>query len=38
MPLPSYTRLHRDARLTDTDIARLCQWTAAERRRLREAE
>jgi hypothetical protein len=38
MPLPSYTRLHRDARLADADIARLCEWTAAERRKLREAE
>lgn len=38
MPLPSYARLHRDARLTDADLARLCEWTSAERRKLREAE
>lgn len=38
MPLPSYARLHRSARLTDDEIARLCAWTAAERRKLREAE
>lgn len=38
MPLPSYARLHRDARLADADIARLCEWTAAERRKLRDAE
>jgi hypothetical protein len=38
MPLPSYTRLHRRARLTDDEIARLCAWTAAERRKLRDAE
>ena len=38
MPLPSYTRLHRDARLSDDDIARVCAWTSAERRKLREAE
>lgn len=37
MPLPSYTRLHRDARLADAEIKRLCEWTAAERRKLREA-
>ena len=38
MPKPSYTRLHRDARLSDDDIARFCAWTSAERRKLREAE
>ncbi len=38
MPLPSYTRLHRGARLSDDDIARLCAWTSAERRKLRDAE
>ena len=38
MPLPVYTRLHSDARLSDEDIARLCAWTTAERRKLREAQ
>ena len=38
MPLPSYTRLHRGARLADAEIKRLCEWTSAERRKLREAE
>lgn len=33
MPLASYTWIHRDARLSDHDIAVLCDWTAAERRR-----
>ncbi len=33
MPLASYTWMHRDARLSDRDIAALCAWTEAERRR-----
>ncbi len=27
MPLPSYRWVHRDARLTDVDVAALCEWT-----------
>jgi len=27
MPLPSYLRVHREARLTDADVAALCDWT-----------
>jgi len=33
MPMPSYTWLHRDARLSDQDIATLCAWTELQRRR-----
>lgn len=33
MPLPSYLWLHRDARLSDQDIALVCEWTKAERAR-----
>jgi hypothetical protein len=33
MPLPSYLWLHSDARLSDQDIAQLCEWTKAERAR-----
>jgi hypothetical protein len=32
MPMPSYTWIHREARLSDKDIATLCSWTEAERR------
>lgn len=32
MPLPSYTWIHRDARLSDHDIAVLCAWTEVMRR------
>jgi hypothetical protein len=34
MPLPSYTIIHRDAALTQSDIETLCNWTNAERARL----
>ena len=27
MPLPSYLRLHNEARLSDADVAALCDWT-----------
>jgi hypothetical protein len=27
MPLPSYLRMHGDARLSDADVAALCAWT-----------
>jgi len=33
MPMPSYTWIHRYAPLSDHDIAVLCDWTNAERRR-----
>ena len=33
MPLASYTWIHREAPLSDRDIAVLCEWTNAERRR-----
>lgn len=33
MPLGSYLWIHRDARLSDQDIAALCDWSNAERRR-----
>ena len=35
MPLPSYTRMHRGARLTDQDIAALCDWTGGVLREVR---
>ena len=37
MPLPSYTLVHRSAKLTPADVGTLCDWTAAERRRLASA-
>jgi len=27
MPLPSYLRMHREARLSDADVAALCDWS-----------
>ena len=27
MPLPSYLRMHREARLSDADVSALCDWT-----------
>jgi len=27
MPLPSYLRVHREARLSDADVTALCEWT-----------
>ena len=38
MPLPPYLRLHPSARLSADDISKLCTWTTAERRKLRDAE
>jgi hypothetical protein len=35
MPLSSYLRLHADARLSDADVASLCDWTDAVLRRSR---
>jgi hypothetical protein len=34
MPLPQYTLIHRDARLSDADIDAVFRWTQAERLRL----
>lgn len=34
MPLPSYLYIHRDAKLSETDVKTLCDWTQAERDRL----
>lgn len=31
MPLPSYLLIHRDARLTDEEIAAICTWSAKMR-------
>jgi hypothetical protein len=33
MPLPSYLRMHREARLIDADVAALCDWTDEALRR-----
>lgn len=33
MPLQSYTRMHRNAKLSEGDVKALCDWTAAERSR-----
>lgn len=38
MPLASYARLHRTARLAPPDVERLCQWTSETRKALRAAE
>jgi hypothetical protein len=34
MPLPSYLRMHPNAKLSEQDKKTLCDWTAAERERL----
>ena len=34
MPLPLYTKIHPEARLSDADIAALFKWTQTERSRL----
>lgn len=34
MPLQQYTLIHRDARLSDAEIAAIFRWTQAERARL----
>jgi heme-binding protein len=35
MPLPAYTRMHAAARLSDRDIAALCDWTDGVLRQAR---
>lgn len=34
MPMPSYTLVHRGAKLSDADIGTLCDWADAESERL----
>lgn len=34
MPLPSYLRLHSEAKLTSDDVKTLCDWASAESERL----
>ncbi len=34
MPLPQYTLIHRNARLSDADVDAVFRWTQAERSRL----
>jgi hypothetical protein len=38
MPLPSYLRLHSDAKLSPNDVQALRAWTIAERKRLAEVD
>jgi hypothetical protein len=38
MPMPSYTLLHRDARLSGEDVKALCDWARAESGRLASEE
>ncbi len=38
MPMPSYTLVHRDARLSDGDVKTLCDWASAESERLASQE
>jgi hypothetical protein len=38
MPLPQYLLLHPEARLSDSDVNLLYQWTRSERKRLKTAE
>lgn len=35
MPLPSYTRIHRSAKLSPLDVQTLCAWSQAEQRRAK---
>ena len=34
MPLPEYTLIHRNARISDPDVDAIFRWTQAERSRL----
>jgi hypothetical protein len=38
MPLPAYARMHPEARLSDRDIAALCDWTDGFLRQARRSE
>ncbi len=37
MPLPSYLRIHSEARLSPDDVKTICSWTESERARLKGA-
>ncbi len=37
MPLPSYLRLHGEAKLSSEDVKTLCDWASAESQRLAQA-
>lgn len=37
MPLPSYLRMHREARLSDADVTALCDWADGALRPLKDA-
>jgi hypothetical protein len=34
MPMPSYTLVHRDAKLSEADVRTLCDWATLEAGRL----
>ncbi|MGB9182054.1 MAG: heme-binding domain-containing protein [Pyrinomonadaceae bacterium] len=36
MPLSSYTRIHQQAKISTDDARAICEWTEAERQRLRQ--
>lgn len=38
MPMPSYTLVQRDARLSDADVKALCEWASAESERLASSD
>ena len=38
MPLPSYLWIHWDAKLSDEEIKTLCDWSNAERQKLKSAQ
>ena len=38
MPLPQYTLIHRDAKLSDAETNLIYEWAHAERKRLKETE
>lgn len=37
MPLPSYLRLHGEAKLSSEDVKALCDWASTESQRLAQA-
>lgn len=37
MPLPSYLRMHGDAKLSSEDVKTLCDWSSAESARLSQS-
>ena len=38
MPLPQYTMIHRDAKLSDADIDLIYQWARTERKHMKSAD